>query len=102
MPLNKLGHYIFKRVCKDQQLLRKSKPMNTYGLYVNGKDIQRYVNDYLNFGIDYMGEDNVAADDVCHYSGLPSVKTYSHFNEGFIDGDWEIDRYWDDAEGKEE
>ena len=102
MSLNKLGHYIFKRVCKDQQLLRKSKPMNTYGLYVNGKDIQRYVNDYLNFGIDYMGEDNVAADDVCHYSGLPSVKTYSHFNEGFIDGDWEIDRYWDDAEGKEE
>ena len=76
--------------------------MNTYGLYVNGRDIQRYVNDYLNFGIDYMGEDNVAADDVCHYSGLPSVKTYSHFNEGFIDGDWEIDRYWDEPEGKEE
>ena len=102
MSLNKLGHYIFKRVCKDQRLLRKSRPMNTYGLYVNGRDIQRYVNDYLNFGIDYMGEDNVAADDVCQYSGLPSVKTYSHFNEGFIDGDWEIDRYWDDAEGKEE
>ena len=76
--------------------------MNTYGLYVNGRDIQRYVNDYLNFGIDYMGEDNVAADDVCHYSGLPSVKTYSHFNEGFIDGDWQIDRYWDEPEGKEE
>jgi hypothetical protein len=76
--------------------------MNTYGLYVNGQDIQRYVNDYLNFGIDYMGEDNVAADDVCHYSGLPSVKTYNHFNEGFIDGDWQIDRYWDEAEGKEE
>jgi len=102
MSLNKLGHYIFKRVCKDQQLLRKSKPMNTYGLYVNGQDIQGYVNDYLNFGIDYMGADNVAADDVCHYSGLPSVKTYNHFNEGFIDGDWQIDRYWDEAEGKEE
>ena len=50
----------------------------------------------------YMGDDNVAADDVCHYSGLPSVKTYNHFNEGFIDGDWQIDRYWDEAEGKEE
>ena len=59
--------------------------MNTYGLYVNGKDIQGYVNDYLNYGMDYMGDDNVAADDVCHYSGLPSVKTYNHFNEGFID-----------------
>ena len=102
MSLNKLGHYIFKRVCKDQKLLRKTRPMNTYGLYVNGRDIQGYVNDYLNYGMDYMGDDNVAADDVCHYSGLPSVKTYSHFNEGFIDGDWEIDRYWDEPEGLEE
>tara|TARA_R100000657_G_C4631818_1_gene79619 strand:- start:457 stop:687 length:231 start_codon:yes stop_codon:yes gene_type:complete len=76
--------------------------MNTYGLYVNGRDIQGYVNDYLNYGMDYMGHDNVAADDVCHYSGLPSVKTYNHFNEGFMDGDWQIDRYWDEAEGKEE
>ena len=102
MSLNKLGHYIFKRVCKDQKLLRKTRPMNTYGLYVNGRDIQQYVNDYLNYGMDYMGDDNVAADDVCHYSGLPSVKTYNHFNEGFIDGDWQIDRYWDEPEGKEE
>ena len=102
MSLNKLGHYIFKRVCKDQKLLRKTRPMNTYGLYVNGRDIQGYINDYLNYGMDYMGDDNVAADDVCHYSGLPSVKTYNHFNEGFIDGDWQIDRYWDEAEGKEE
>ena len=76
--------------------------MNTYGLYVNGRDIQQYVNDYLNYGMDYMGDDNVAADDVCHYSGLPSVKTYNHFNEGFIEGDWKIDTYWDEAEGKEE
>ena len=91
MSLNKLGHYIFKRVCKDQQLLRKSKPMNTYGLYVNGQDIQRYVNDYLNFGIDYMGEDNVAADD-----------KVEHYLEGFLEGDWQIDTYWDEAEGKEE
>ena len=33
MPLKNLGHYIFKRVCKDQQLLRKTQPMNTYRLY---------------------------------------------------------------------
>ena len=91
MSLNKLGHYIFKRVCKDQQLLRKSKPMNTYGLYVNGQDIQSYVNDYLNFGIDYMGEDNVAADD-----------KIEHYLEGFLEGDWQIDTYWDEAEGVEE
>ena len=91
MSLNKLGHYIFKRVCKDQQLLRKSKPMNTYGLYVNGRDIQRYVNEYLNYGMDYMGEDNVSADD-----------KIEHHLEGFLGEDWQIDTYWDEPEGKEE
>jgi hypothetical protein len=75
--LNKLGHYIFKRICKDQLLLRKSKPMNTYGLYVQPKDIQTYINDYTNYGIDYMGEDNLSADDY-------------------------IEVYWDDPEGKED
>ena len=91
MSLNKLGHYIFKRVCKDQKLLRKSKPMNTYGLYVNGRDIQRYVNEYLNYGMDYMGEDNIAADD-----------KIEHHLEGFLEGDWQIDTYWDEPEGVEE
>ena len=91
MSLNKLGHYIFKRVCKDQKLLRKTRPMNTYGLYVNGRDIQRYVNEYLNYGIDYMGEDNVAADD-----------KVEHYLEGFLEGDWQIDTYWDEPEGVEE
>ena len=91
MSLNKLGHYIFKRVCKDQKLLRKSRPMNTYGLYVNGRDIQCYINEYLNYGMDYMGEDNVAADD-----------KIEHYLEGFLEGDWQIDTYWDEAEGVEE
>ena len=91
MPLNKLGHYIFKRVCKDQKLLRKPRPMNTYGLYVNGRDIQRYVNEYLNYGMDYMGEDNVSADD-----------KIEHHLEGFLEGDWQIDTYWDEPEGVEE
>ena len=91
MVLNKLGHYIFKRVCKDQKLLRKSRPMNTYGLYVNGRDIQRYINEYLNYGMDYMGDDNVSADD-----------KIEHYLEGFLEGDWQIDSYWDEAEGKEE
>ena len=91
MSLNKLGHDIFKRVCKDQKLLRKTRPMNTYGLYVNGRDIQRYVNDYLNYGMDYMGDDNVAADD-----------KVEHYLEDFLEGDWKIDSYWDEPEGKEE
>ena len=43
--LNKLGHYIFKRICKDQKELRLERPMNTYGLYIQPKDIQGYVDD---------------------------------------------------------
>ena len=35
---NKLGKYIFDRICKDQQDLRKTRPRNMYGLYVNSKD----------------------------------------------------------------
>ena len=85
--LNKLGYYIFKRICKDQEVLRKNKPMNTYGLYIQPKDIQRYISDYSNYGIDYTGDDNIAADD-----------KLEHFNQGFIDGDWKIDPYWDDKD----
>tara|TARA_Y100000593_G_C4224644_1_gene293757 strand:+ start:522 stop:749 length:228 start_codon:yes stop_codon:yes gene_type:complete len=62
--INKLGHYIFKRMCKDQARLRKKKAMNMYGLYVRPKDIQRYIFDYTNYGIDYTGDDNVSAEDM--------------------------------------
>ena len=40
-------------MCKDQARLRKKKAMNMYGLYVRPKDIQRYIFDYTNYGIDY-------------------------------------------------
>jgi len=90
--VNKLGHYIFKRICKDQALMKNKKPMNMYGLFVNAKDIQRYVDDYINYGIDYGGDDNISADD---------KKELKHFADGFHEGDWKIDMYWDDAEGKE-
>ena len=83
--LNKLGHYIFKRICKDQELLRKSQPMNTYGLYVRPSDIQRYINDYTNYGIDYTGEDNICAED----------KLKHHLDDFF---EHTIDKYWDDAD----
>ena len=83
--LNKLGHYIFKRICKDQQLLRKSQPMNIYGLYVRPSDIQRYISDYTNYGIDYTGEDNVAAED-----------KLEHYLDDFFEPT--IDKYWDDAD----
>ena len=74
--INKLGHYIFKRICKDQELLKTSRPMNTYGLYIQPYDIQRYIQDYTNYGIDYTGDDNMAPED-------------------------KIDKNWDDADGVE-
>ena len=67
--------------------------MNTYGLYVTAKHIQNYVNDYHEYGIDYMGEDNICAED---------KQELKHFAEGFHDGDWQIDMYWDEPEGKED
>ena len=71
--INKLGHYIFKRICKDQEQLRKKQSMNIYGLYIRPSDIQRYIYDYTNYGIDYTGDDNISAEDM-------------------------IDKYWDDRD----
>tara|TARA_R100001377_G_scaffold47793_1_gene27538 strand:- start:120 stop:374 length:255 start_codon:yes stop_codon:yes gene_type:complete len=61
--LNKLGHYIYKRMCKEQGLFRVNRPQNSYGLYIQPKDVQRYINDYMNYGIDFTGNDNVSAED---------------------------------------
>jgi hypothetical protein len=63
MMLNKLGHYIFKRMCKEQELFSKKRPRNVYGLFIQPSDIQRYINDYMNYGIDFSGNDNVSAED---------------------------------------
>ena len=82
---NKLGHYLYKRMCKDQKILSKSRPMNMYGLYITPNDIQRYVNDYTDYGIDYMGDDNISSED---------------FIESQINQPGE-ERYWDDPDGKE-
>ena len=86
--LNKLGHYIFKRICKDQHRLMKKQAMNMYGMYVRPKDIQRYINDYLEYGYDYTGDDNIAADD-----------KVEHYLEEFFEPT--IDKYWDEPEGEE-
>ena len=67
--------------------------MNTYGLYVTAKHIQTYVNDYYEYGIDYMGQDNDCAED---------KQELKHFADGFHDGDWQIDMYSDEPEGKED
>ena len=72
---NKLGQYIFQRICIDQDDLRRNRPMNMWGLYVNGNDIQRYIWEYTNYGMDWNGEESA-------------------------DDRWE--NYWDEAEGLEE
>ena len=46
------------------------------GLFISASDIQRYIKDYFEYGIDYFGEGNECADD-------------------------KIERYWDDADGWE-
>ena len=71
---NKLGQYIFQRICKDQDDLRRTRPMNMWGLYVNGNDIQKYIWEYTNYGMDWNGEESA-------------------------DDKWE--RYWDEPEGSE-
>jgi hypothetical protein len=86
--MNKLGHYIFKRICKDQALMKNKRPMNMYGLFVNTKDIQNYIIDYVNYGIDYTGDDNISADD-----------KVEHYLEDFLEPN--IERYWDEPEGDE-
>ena len=69
----------------DQKKLSKSRPMNMYGLYVSPKDIQRYINDYTDYGIDYMGDDNMSSEDFVE----------SQINEPGAE------RYWDEPDGKE-
>ena len=83
--INKLGDYIFKRIQKDNSdfINIKYKPRDSMtGLYISSKDIQRYVNDYFEYGIDYFGGDD-------YYQP-----------EDFVEE--KIDVYWDEPDGKEE
>lgn len=76
--INKLGEYLYKRICRGQEEFHKTRPRNTYGLYVGSKDIQKYVWDYFNIGIDEDGLE--CADDLYE----------TKINEPF-------DAYWDDS-----
>jgi len=50
---NKSGYYIWKRINQDQEHLSRVRPRNLVGLYVNEKDIHRYIMDYFNYGMDW-------------------------------------------------
>ena len=50
MSINKLGHYIWRRIQKDNSdpKFRKKKPQDMMsGLFLGPSDIQKYVNDYF-------------------------------------------------------
>ena len=93
MSINKLGHYIWRRIQKDNSdpKFRKKKPQDMMsGLFLGPSDIQKYVNDYFDYGIDHMGDEGCADDydtGVIPFPDNPSER---------------IDKYWDDADGKEE
>ena len=45
--IDKLGHYIWLRINKDQEVLKQTKPMHMSGLYVSPKHIQKYMKAHL-------------------------------------------------------
>ena len=56
--INLLGHYIWRRIQKDNSNheFRMKRPQEWItGLFVGSSDIQRYIDDYFNYGIDHMG-----------------------------------------------
>ena len=77
--INKLGEYLYKRISKDQESLSRTRPRTHYGLYINSKDLQGYVWDYFNIGID---EDGLECGDDLYETRI----------------DKPFDNYWDDKE----
>ena len=73
--INKLGEYLFKRICRDRRGSTKEETRNNYGLFITYKDLQSYVWDYFNIGID---ED-----------GLMEAEINKPFNN-----------YWDESDGE--
>ena len=50
--INKLGEYLFQRICNDQGVRKRPKKLGTLH---KQKDIQQYVWDYFNIGLDETG-----------------------------------------------
>ena len=49
--LDDLAKYLFKRMCLDQKLLSKDNgSIKMFGLYIRPKDIERYVQEYIDSG----------------------------------------------------
>ena len=66
---NKLGDYIFRRMQKENRMRRTTHAREFMtGLYLTPADIQRYVNDYYEYGIDYTGDDNISEEDMWEFA----------------------------------
>ena len=90
---NKLGDYIFRRMQKENRMRRNTHAREYMtGLYLTSSDIQRYVNDYYEYGIDYTGDDNISADDMWDFSKEPVDQSTG--NDGVV--------YWDRELGEKE
>ena len=50
---NKLGYYLWKRINQDQEKLARTRPRNQHGLYINQSDLNEYIRDYFNYGVDW-------------------------------------------------
>ena len=53
LSANKLGYYLWKRINQDQEKLARTRPRNLYGLYINQSDLNEYIRDYFNYGMDW-------------------------------------------------
>ena len=60
MSHNKLGDYIFRRMQKENVMRRNTHERIHDRMYLSSSDIQRYINDYFEYGIDYTGDDNIS------------------------------------------
>ena len=77
--INKLGEYLYKRISKDQESFSTTRPRTHYGLYINSKDLQGYIWDYFNIGID---EDGLVCSDDLYETQI----------------DKPFDNYWDEKD----
>tara|TARA_B100001564_G_scaffold348186_1_gene349829 strand:- start:600 stop:827 length:228 start_codon:yes stop_codon:yes gene_type:complete len=50
---NKLAFYLWKRINQDQERYNRTRPCNTRGLYINQTDLDSYIKDYFNYGMDW-------------------------------------------------
>ena len=59
------------------------------GLYLSSSDIQRYINDYFEYGIDYTSDDNISSEDMWDFTKEPVDKSTGTDGEVYWDRELE-------------